>query len=152
MNNLKNPYKSDRLAVNNEHIIMVPASTEYLNRVRSFVADLARQSGFSEADVEDIRLAVDEACTNVIKHAYNYDSSKKIQVKVSINAKQLNISLYDSGNCFDPDTFRKPNLKEQVLKKMRGGMGIYLIKKSMDKVQYRRDDTINEICMTKIRR
>ena len=135
----------------NEHTITIPASTEYLNRVRGFVAELAKTSGFSDEDVEEIRLAVDEACTNVIKHAYNNNSTGQIKVKVTVNGRQLDISLFDSGNAFDPETYTSPNLQERVRRKKRGGMGIYLIRKFMDKVEYRRSDACNEICMTKIK-
>ncbi|MEX2639547.1 MAG: ATP-binding protein [Balneolales bacterium] len=149
MNNLPPHLNGIPLSVIKEHIISVPASTEHLSRVRKFVADLAHNTGFSDSDIEDIRLAVDEACTNVIKHAYKSDSTKTIQVKVGQNRNGLIISLLDTGDRFDPGSCSGLNLKERVRRRKRGGMGLTLIRKFMDKVEYRHRGSVNEIRMTK---
>lgn len=136
---------------NNENTISVPASTGHLTQVREFVVEFARNAGFSEHDVEDIRIAVDEACTNIIKHAYKFDSTRKIQVKTEVKDGKLIVSLLDNGKSFNPKTYTKPNLEESIRSKKRGGMGIYLIKKSMNKVEYYHNGSVNEIRMTKIK-
>ena len=131
--------------------ITIPASTEYLMQVRELVSRYAAAAGFSEHEIEEIRLAVDEACTNVIKHAYHEDGSKTIQITLELKENQLVISLLDSGNTFDPGTYCYPNLIDRIRKRKRGGMGIYLIRKFMDKVEYRQKGSYNELWMTKTR-
>ena len=81
-------------------------------------------------------LAVDEACTNIIKHAYQYATDQEIEVSVFPNHDSFEISIYDSGRSFDPAEIREPDLKEHIGHRKRGGLGVYLMKKLMDKVEY----------------
>ncbi len=110
--------------------------TDNLREVREFVGEAARTFGFSEEDAANIVLAVDEACTNIIKHAYQYATDKEIEISVFPNNDSFEISIYDSGRSFDPSKIRQPDLKEHIGHHRRGGLGVYLIKKLMDKVEY----------------
>jgi serine/threonine-protein kinase RsbW len=110
--------------------------TDNLLEVREFVGEAARTFGFSEEDAANIVLAVDEACTNIIKHAYQYATDKEIEVTVFPNHDSFEISIYDSGRSFDPAEIREPDLKEHIGHRKRGGLGVYLMKKLMDKVEY----------------
>jgi serine/threonine-protein kinase RsbW len=110
--------------------------TDNLLEVRKFVGEAARTFGFSEEDAANIVLAVDEACTNIIKHAYQYATDKEIEVSVFPNNDSFEISIYDSGRSFDPAEIREPDLKEHIGHRKRGGLGVYLMKKLMDKVEY----------------
>jgi len=127
----------------------VKASTEKLAEVRRFVANNASKHQYSKKDIEDVRLAVDEAFTNIIKHAYNYNENEQVEIELDINKDQICVSLFDKGKSFDSSTYRFPNVREQIREKKRGGMGVYLMHKLMDDVQYLRDSGINEIKMCK---
>jgi len=137
------------LSLNREHILSVSASTKHLSKVRDFVGNYARNFGFRDDEIEDIRLAVDEAFTNVVKHAYQNDSSKKVKIKLGANGNEFWISITDFGKSYDPSTYREPDLQESIKEKKRGGVGVYLIKKLMDKVEYRTSGPSNEILMKK---
>jgi len=65
---------------NNIHSLSVEASTSQLAKVRDFVAEHAERLGLSEKEIGNIRLAVDEAYTNIIKHAYKNISAKPVEV------------------------------------------------------------------------
>jgi serine/threonine-protein kinase RsbW len=110
--------------------------TDYLFEVREFVGEAARAFGFSEEDTANIVLAVDEACTNIIKHAYQYATDKEIEVSIFPQDRSFEIRIYDSGKSFDPSTIRQPDLKEHIGHRKRGGLGVYMMKKLMDKVEY----------------
>ena len=110
--------------------------TDNLLEVREFVGETARAFGFSEEDAANIVLAVDEACTNIIKHAYQYATDKEIEVSIFQNNPSFEISIFDSGRSFDPSKIRQPDLKEHIGHHKRGGLGVYLMKKLMDKVEY----------------
>jgi serine/threonine-protein kinase RsbW len=110
--------------------------TDYLIEVREFVGEAARAFGFSEEDTANIVLAVDEACTNIIKHAYQYATDKEIEVSIFPQDRSFEIRIYDSGKSFDPSTIRQPDLKEHIGHRKRGGLGVYMMKKLMDKVEY----------------
>lgn len=129
--------------------ISVQASTEHLAEVRDFVAKHAAEFGFKKQDVADIRLAVDEAYTNIIKHAYKNDEQKSVDIELGYNSSQFWISLLDTGDAFDPKKYSKPDVRKKIKEKKRGGVGVYLIKKLMDTVEYRTEGSVNEIRMTK---
>ena len=110
--------------------------TNNLLEVREFIGRAARQAGFDEEDVANIVLAVDEACTNIIKHAYQYSPNKEIEINIIPSNQSFEIRIYDNGRTFDPTTLRPPNLKEQLRQYRRGGLGVYLMKRLMDEVEY----------------
>jgi serine/threonine-protein kinase RsbW len=115
----------------------VQSRTDKLSEIREFVAGLARRYGFAEEDVANIVLAVDEACTNIIKHAYQFAPDKSIEVTVVLRGTSLEITVQDDGRSFDPATLHAPDLKEHLTHYRRGGLGVYLMKKLMDEVEYR---------------
>jgi serine/threonine-protein kinase RsbW len=133
----------------NEHSILVTASTDQISDVRNFVAKHASTAGFQSEDVDAIRLAVDEAYTNVIKHAYNFDNTKLVSIKVGFNGQEFLITISDEGRSFNPDNYSEPNVKERIMLRKRGGVGVYLIHKLMDRVEYRKQGIQNEIVMSK---
>lgn len=129
--------------------ISVQASTEHLAEVRDFVAKHASDFGFKKQDVADIRLAVDEAYTNIIKHAYKNDEHKSVDIELGYNSSEFWISLLDTGDTFDPKNYTKPDVRKKIKEKKRGGVGVYLIRKLMDNVEYHTEGAVNEIRMTK---
>ncbi len=114
----------------------VLSRTDNLLEVRDFVSDAARQFGFSDEDVANIVLAVDEACTNIIKHAYQYAPDKEIMVSIIRNNGAFEVKIQDSGKNFDPNVLQPPDLRQNLSHHRRGGLGVYLMKKLMDKVEY----------------
>lgn len=129
----------------------VQASTKHLAEVRNFVAKYASEFGFKKQDVADIRLAVDEAYTNIIKHSYKNDDRKSVDIELGYNGNEFWISLLDTGEAFDPSTYTEPDVRQKIKEKKRGGVGVYLIRKLMDEVQYLNDGPVNEIRMIKKR-
>lgn len=116
--------------------LKIDSKTDQLVAVREFVSRAALATGFNEEDVSKIALAVDEACTNVIKHAYRYDTKKKIEVIVETGNGEFEVSIVDTGKQFNPNGVKTPDMKEYFSKYRRGGLGVYLMKSLMDKVEY----------------
>lgn len=114
----------------------VPSSTENLALIREFVASVGIQAGFSEEEVASIELAVDEACANVIEHAYGHDSTKEVIVKASLDEDQLWIKVVDTGRGFDPHSVRQEDLQHLIAQHKSGGLGMRLMKTLMDEVHY----------------
>jgi serine/threonine-protein kinase RsbW len=119
-----------------EKRIVVKSTTDNLAQIREFVRSTAQEIGFSDDITGKIILAVDEACTNIIKHAYKYSPNGEINITIYSDNKKFSISITDSGNHFDPNKIPEPNLTEYFMQKRVGGLGMYLIKKLMDEVQY----------------
>lgn len=129
----------------------VNASTQNLSAIRNFVSRHAEEQGFSSQKVADIQLAVDEAYTNIIKHAYKYDSDQNVIINLEFDDEKMVVTLTDHGLGFDIGKYKKPNLKKQIERKKRGGMGVYLIQKLMDEVSYHAKNHENVLRMCKNR-
>lgn len=132
-----------------ENSITVSASTEHLSSVRNFVAEKAHHFGFNERSIDEIRLAVDEAFTNVVKHAYKYDESQPILVSVGAVNDEFWVAIADDGHAFDPSKYIVPDIEARIKEKRGGGVGVYLIKKLMDSVEYSTIGSRNQIKMIK---
>ncbi|MFA6235189.1 MAG: ATP-binding protein [Bacteroidota bacterium] len=109
--------------------------------MRTFVSDAARQFGFGEGDVGKIELAIDEACTNIIKHAYKYNPDGIIEIRLSIQqgkekTRKFIVEILDSGVSFDSSRYTAPDMTEYFKKLRHGGLGIVLMKKLMDEVEF----------------
>jgi len=119
-----------------EKELLVKSTTDNLAIIRDFIKSAANQSGFSEDSAGKIILAVDEACTNIIKHAYKYSPEGSILIKIKFNDPKFSISITDEGSHFDPNKVPEPDLREYYKQKRVGGLGMFLIKKLMDEVNY----------------
>ena len=128
----------------------VYSTTEHLLEVRDFVAEAARRFGFSEEETSKIALAVDEACTNIIKHAYQFKPDQTITVSIFRERTKFEISIVDHGKKFDPESIKPLDLKDHLSHYRRGGLGGYLMKTLMDKVEYKTlSGKKNEVRLTK---
>lgn len=121
------------------------STTNALAEVREFVYEYAVSFGFGDKEVSEITLAVDEACTNVIKHAYKGKSDAEFEVKVLANGTEFQIVVRDWGASFRPEEVPVPNVKDRFKKHKAGGLGIFLMKKLMDTVEYQGRDASNEV-------
>jgi serine/threonine-protein kinase RsbW len=133
----------------NEFTLNIPGKTDNLELIRTFVAGVARHAGFGDEDVNKIELAVDEACSNVIEHAYARDEAKDIDITVRIEAPKLTVTVTDHGKSFHFDGVPLPDMKQYLAELRVGGLGIYLMKMLMDEVEYRSEPGRNEVRMSK---
>lgn len=117
--------------------LQILSRTENLQLVREFIAERARGSGFDDATVQDIVLAVDEACTNIIRHGYEGKPDETIEVVVHTLENAFEVCIFDRGKTFDPATVKPPDIQKNADRKTRGGFGLYLMKKLMDDVEFR---------------
>ena len=112
--------------------ITIPSHPKYLSVVRSVTGKIAQIYEITEPLTEDMKLAVDEACANVIKHAYRGDRTKKIVLKYKITKKSFNVIIEDSGIKAQTDL-----IKGRSLDDIRpGGLGIHFIKRVFDVFQF----------------
>jgi len=114
----------------------VPSSTENLAMIRDFVAGIAKQAGLDESEIGKLELAVDEACANVIEHAYGKDVSKEVHVRASLDADAITIEVRDAGKGFDPNAIEQRDLDQLVRERRSGGLGLRMMKMLMDEVHY----------------
>ncbi len=123
-------------AIENTFTLDVPSTTENLAMIREFVTRIAAQAGLSDVEVGQLELAVDEACANVIEHAYGADRTKQVMVRAIFDEDTLRIHVIDTGTGFDPTEIQQQDLKDLIAKRKTGGLGMRLIKTLMDEVHY----------------
>lgn len=109
--------------------LRIPCKAEWVALARLSVAAVASRLSFSIDEIEDIKLAVAEACTNAIQHA---NGSAFIDIKCEGVEKGLRISVRDHGAGTHAEQIRSRELDDERL----GGLGVFLIRSLMDDVQY----------------
>lgn len=114
----------------------VPSSTEHQAMIRGFISEVGSKAGMNEDETAMLALAVDEAVSNVIEHAYGSDASKEVRVRAIVDQEQVQIEIVDTGKGFDPAKVLQKDLKQLVAERRSGGLGMRLIQKIMDDVQY----------------
>lgn len=136
--------------MNNKVEITVPADNEILEIVAKVVSKMARIAGFGDEDIFNIELAVDEACTNVIMHAYEKDSSKNFTVICYYDKESFTIEVQDHGKRFHFEAVPEPEVASRIEDQKVGGLGIYLIRRIMDEVKYYEEsDGLKRLVMKK---
>lgn len=114
----------------------IKSRTENLAEIREFVQSAAIEVGLSKESIDNIILAVDEACTNIIKHAYKYFPDGKIILNFKTDKKVFTIDIIDYGKSFEPELIPNPDLLKYFNEKRVGGLGMYLMKTLVDEVKY----------------
>ncbi|GAF11776.1 serine-protein kinase RsbW [Bacillus sp. JCM 19046] len=130
--------------------IELPAKSEYVSIARLSVSGIANRLGFSYDDIEDIKIAVAEACTNVVEHAYSEDGF--ISLACYIYEDRIKIIVADQGKSFNIDEVESRlgpvDSKKPVGDLKEGGLGLFLITTLMDKVEINEDNGVM-LVMTK---
>ncbi len=116
--------------------LVVKSKTDNLTEIRTFVSNGARSAGVPPNVVDNIILAVDEACTNIIKHAYKYFPEGEIHIKLEFTSNKFTIIIIDHGTPFNPESIQDPDLQKYFIQHRVGGLGMYLMKSLMDEVKY----------------
>jgi serine/threonine-protein kinase RsbW len=127
---------SDNLLNPSQKNITVAGKFKNLKKILGFVQKVARKAGFSEAENYKIQLAVDEAFTNIIEHAYGGENVGDIECSCEFNDPELVIQLIDFGRPFDPNIIEAPDLNTNLMDRKTGGLGLYFIHQLMDEVKF----------------
>jgi len=133
--------------------VQFAARFEFLDEIREFVGEIARAGGFGDKDIYNIQLATDEAASNIIEHAYENQPDGILDLSCGMQGDSIKIILIDRGESFDPSVIPIPDLKADLSNRKIGGLGIFLMRKLMDEVQYEaRPDKSNVLTMIKHKR
>ena len=118
--------------------IKIPAKPEYVGVVRLTLSGIASHMGYSFEQIEDLKIAVSEACTNAVQHAYPEKESGEVVIGFGIYADKLEMMVADNGKSFDfiqtkneLGPYKASSTVEQLTE---GGLGLYLIETLMDEV------------------
>ena len=117
-------------------LLSICAGLEDLSRIRHFFVESACALGLSEELANHLRLAVDEAVTNIIIHSYHRNNGD-IEIDITTRDHDLVVYLRDQAEAFDPTTFSKPDLKSPLQRSTPGGYGLVLIREVMDEIHHK---------------
>jgi len=109
--------------------LRIPSKAEWVAVARLAVAAVANRLNFSIEDIEDVKLAVAEACTNCIQHA---EGSDQIQITCETGPEGLTVRVRDFGRGPRPEGIKPRDADEPRV----GGLGVFLIRSLMDNVEY----------------
>jgi serine phosphatase RsbU (regulator of sigma subunit)/anti-sigma regulatory factor (Ser/Thr protein kinase)/transposase len=128
--------------------LKVTAEERHLAAIRDFVQEVGEKLLIPQKILANTKLAVDEACTNVVKHGYKGDSGF-IEIVITGNGREFSIAIHDTGRSFDLRNVKSPDLKMYVETRRRGGLGVFIMNQLMDEVRYRAGHDGNVLTMVK---
>jgi len=129
-------FKKNKTDASENNSICTPGDYSELSKIRDFVTVQAKKFGFPDDDVLKIALAVDEACTNLIEHAFKFDKAKELCVNIESDTNQFIVNIIDNGSPFNPLEVIQPDMKEYLSKYSQGGLGIFIMRSVMDEISY----------------
>lgn len=113
-----------------------PANYKSLAKISRFIIDQAEQAGFPPKEIYAIQTAVDEACSNIIDHAYGGENLGDIIINVKESTKIFQIILVDQGEPFVPEDVPAPDITSPLEIRKERGLGIFFMRNLMDKVVF----------------
>ena len=120
--------------------VRFPSDASYLHMVHELTRHFSKSAGFSDADAEKIALAVDEATTNVIQHAYGDHPGHEIEVHFGSLDESLEIIIIHDGEVLEAVPVPAFDLDRLVAERKKGGLGLTLITEMMDRVEHSKGD------------
>lgn len=117
--------------------LQIPASAEHLDVVRLSLYGVATKLGFSYEDIEDIKVAVSEACNNAILHGESQNGNGQIEIRYELGEGFLKVKVKDDGTGYVPSDHSRqtgPYTGDSLTGLQTGGLGIYLMEALMDEV------------------
>lgn len=124
----------------------LPAKPEYVGVIRLTLSGIANRMGFTYETIEDLKIAVSEATTNVVSHAYENEHSGELNIGFAVHSDRLEVMVSDQGTGFDLQDVRerigpvrKKEDSQSVSELREGGFGLFLINTLMDEVQINND-------------
>jgi len=130
-------------------VLGVPSRTEFLAAIRDVTRRMAEIAGFDAAQSDQLALAVDEASTNVIEHAYAGAGDRRIELRFDSRGDELRVEVVDEGAAVDPRTVPQVDLRRYASERRTGGLGMHLMGRIMDTVTFRRTGRSNVCRMVK---
>lgn len=120
----------------------IPAKAEYVGVIRLSISGIASRMGFSYDAIEDLKVAISEAATNVVSHAYEKEEKGEVTLGFGVYDDRLEVMVSDQGESFNFEEvkerigpMRKMDEIAPVSQMREGGFGLFLINALMDKVE-----------------
>ena len=131
-----------------EYVLRIPAKLEGMDVILAFVSLLLDINGCSTKARTQLRIAVEELYVNVTLYAYP-DGDGWAEIRGSVEDGMVTFSLIDAGRPFDPLAKEDPDIMLSGEERGIGGLGIFMVKNTMDEMEYEYRDGCNQLMMRK---
>ena len=131
------------------HNLVLKNKVEELSRLEGFMDTVAEGCNMDPATATNVNLALEEAVTNVVMYAYPEGTEGEVDIEAKIREDCLQFVISDDGQPFDPTAVPEADVTLGVEERPIGGLGIFLVRKIMDSVEYCRENGRNRLTMTK---
>jgi serine/threonine-protein kinase RsbW len=118
-------------------------------RLQDQLETFAQQHGLAARLLHDVQLALEEHLTNVFSYGYDDTLEHQIKVRVHLTLPELRVEVEDDGSPFNPLERLAPDIAKPIEERPMGGLGIHMMRKSLDGMEYRRADGKNILVMIK---
>jgi serine/threonine-protein kinase RsbW len=113
-----------------------PGRNESLAAIGAWVRQAAQDAGLDSTTVYTVETSVDEACSNIIEHAYGGENRGDIECTCWATNDSLTITLRDHGIPFNPDNVPEPDISASLDDRLGHGLGLYFMRQWMDEVRF----------------
>jgi serine/threonine-protein kinase RsbW len=120
-----------------------------LERFNQVLTEFGRRQALSPGVVHDLNLALEEILINIISYAYTDNREHEIKVRLSARPGEVKAEVEDDGQPFNPLEAPEPDMNRPLEERTIGGLGIFLVRKLMDGVEYQRQADRNLLTITK---
>lgn len=134
----------------NETTLELQATPEEVMRGVEHLERFCAGLGVSSKAIHALMLAVEEMASNVVNHAYARDATRTFRLTLRHDGDRVVAELRDRGPAFDPLRAAAPDFETDTESREIGGLGIHLVRRTMDDLRYTREGDENVLCMTKI--
>ena len=118
-------------------VLRIACSRTHLQQVRDFVRNHLSSRQLPEITVNQVVLAVDEVVANFIIHANGEDENQFLDLELAFDEHNINVEIADHGDTiFLPAPHQNPNLRDYIREGRKGGMGMTLVNRLMDRVEF----------------
>ena len=133
-----------------KYSLKASCSKDQLKEIRAFVNQSLHNHGLSDLDISTLVLAIDEVCANLMIHSHNCNPEHYLEVVIKVKRNEgVIFNIIDQGIGFDINAYNEPTIDELVTKRRKGGVGLILVKKIMDDIQFSKVNNKNTCKLVK---
>jgi serine/threonine-protein kinase RsbW len=133
----------------NNQTLKIACKLDNLRNIREYIASFCASKRLSEIELNNIVLAIDEICANLMIHSNKCDENKELELKLIEETDGLKFEILDQGKAYDTTKYITPDLNHYVKTAKKGGLGMMIVKKVMDSVEFSEKNGKNICCMFK---
>ncbi len=120
-----------------------------LEKIRDTLESLTDEWGLPPQLCMSVNLALEEAFTNIVNYAFQDEEQHIIDIDIALEGKKIVIEITDDGQPYDPTKQDEPDINLPAADRPVGGLGVFLIRRIMDNIQYKRTGNKNKLILTK---